>query len=249
MYPNPLRKRAARAALVVAILAALLAALAPGAEARSARISGQVIAPPLKAKGGRVSVPVLLTAASQRRLKLRQPIVRLLIKRTKRVRVPNAVTSRIVQAQTLRPGDELRARVRARKKATAKTLSLRASGVRVVRRESFYSTDELTGALIALGNQVVALSGRVAELAADIAELQRLLGLPTDGSGVAPPDLSSILDRLDALEADLAALQTLVGALQGTGTLSQQVADLQDAVGDLQGTVNGICGLPIITSC
>jgi hypothetical protein len=234
---------------VVALVAALLAVLAPGAEARSVRISGQVIAPPLKAKGGRVSVPVLLTAASQRRLKLRQPIARLLIKRTRQVRVPAAVTSRSVQAAELRPGDELRARVKRRRQRSAGTVSMRASGVRVVHRESFFSVDELTGAVLALSRQVTSLSARVAALAADIAELQRVLGLPTTGGGGGPVDLSSILDRLDALEADVNDLQALVGALQGTGTLSQQVADLQDAVGDLQSTVNGICALAIVTSC
>ena len=68
---------------------------------RAPRVSGHVLAAPVAAGGGLVSVPALLTRDGERRLRAGTPIVRLLIRGRARISAPRASGSGRVRIKPL----------------------------------------------------------------------------------------------------------------------------------------------------
>jgi hypothetical protein len=101
--------------IAAAAMASALMYAAPEASARIVLVSGHVLAPPAAA-GPSVSVPVLLTRGSERRLRAGTPIVRLLIRRRARVTAPRPLGSGRVRIKpgTIRAGDRFASRLRVR---------------------------------------------------------------------------------------------------------------------------------------
>src|SRR5215210_239421 len=93
-------------------LALGLLLLPAGAQAKAKTLDGHVIAPPSVSRS-KVTVPVLLTAGSERRLRLGKGVVRVVIGRKTRLAAPAPSGAGKVKilASTLRPGDQLKAAV------------------------------------------------------------------------------------------------------------------------------------------
>jgi hypothetical protein len=98
---------------ILVVMSALLAGGAADASARTVSLGGHVLAPPASA-GPSVSVPVLLTGRAERRLRVRTPLVRLLVRRRAHVSAPRALGSGRVRIapESIRPGDRFAVRLR-----------------------------------------------------------------------------------------------------------------------------------------
>jgi len=207
--------------LILATVAVLLClALPTAAQGRAKTLDGHVIAPPSVSKS-RVSVPVLLTERSERRLRLGKAVVRVVIPRKTKLSAP-APTGRgkvKIGASALRAGDQLKAAVsisrkqlrRLRKRAVP---ALKVKRPRVPRRASALSTDELMRVVESLAAQLSALSGRVDGLAA-----------------LTDSQFRSLLVRIQAVEARVTALETALGNLE------LSVADLLDRLDLLEASL------------
>ena len=91
---------------------ALCLVLPMGAQAKAKTLDGHVIAPPSVSKS-KVTVPVLLTTSSERRLRLRKAVVRVVIPRKTRLTAPAPFGNAKVKipASSLRAGDQLKGAV------------------------------------------------------------------------------------------------------------------------------------------
>jgi hypothetical protein len=211
-----------------ALALALVLCTAPNASARTARVSGHVLAPPASAAGGLVSVPVLLTSDGERRLRAGTPIVRLLVRRHARVSAPRASGSGRVRIKPgkIRPGDRFVARIplraAVRRRARRQRMpTLRVRALRLTARAAILSNDELTRLVLALQDQLTALSRRLDDL--------------TDRQA---SDMASLRGELAALAARVAVLESGLGALQGALTALE--ADLSARIAELTGDVDDL---------
>jgi prefoldin subunit 5 len=203
----------------LAIGACAIALLVGSASAPAATrtLKGQVVGSAYQS-GSRMVVPALLDARSARRARLRTPLVRLLVPRTSKVRVPGRTT---VLPQYLRTGDAFSARAAVARSATRAAfpaLPLRAGALAVTRRGTTLSAAELQeqlGALSAYVNQLTAyVLAQFADLRAQLAALRA--------------DLAGLRGSMDALSARLTQVEGSLGTLQGQlTTLVQQVSTLE----------------------
>src|SRR4051812_5317176 len=153
-----------RFAAMGAISAVLVMGLATDASARTVWLGGHVLAPPASA-GPSVSVPVLLTRATERRLGVGTPMVRLLVRRRAKVKAPAAFSAGKVRIApgALRAGDRFAVSVRMRpairRRARGQRMpTLRVRAIRVTARAAALSNDELTRLLLQLQAELAALS-------------------------------------------------------------------------------------------
>jgi len=251
-----------RTCIAAVLVASLTSFGASDALARPVAVTGHVLAPS-SAAGSRVSVPVLLTRAAERRLRAGTPVVRLLVRRRARVSAPAAVgTGQVsILPSAVRAGDRFSARVAVRKAALRRARlrrvpSFAASGLRVTARASGLSNDELTRLVLALQSQLAELSRRVDELSnrqsSDVASLRADLNVVSARIGTLETslgELQSALSALDAelrsriaqLEGDLGSLATRLTAVetQVDGLLSQ-VATLEQTTASLQSDLSSL---------
>jgi prefoldin subunit 5 len=192
----------------------LLAFAAPAAEAAKKKIDGQLIAA-ADSRGSKVEAPVLLSEKSAKRLKLDSPIATLSLKGSMQIAAPNPAGSGavLIAPETLRAGDSVKGKGKVKGKRSALMPTVKAGKVEVTDRESAYSVDELTGALVALYNQGGVLGLRVDSIELALAELRA---------------------ELEALKAENANLQDQIDALLA------QIAGLETALDDLTDIVNGL---------
>lgn len=238
------------AALTVGVLAV------PAAEARKTKLDGQLIAPAIS-KGKRVKAAVLLSQKSARKLKLDTPLATLVVRASKTIKAPNPAGKGKVKipADSLRPGDHVKGRGKAKGKRKL-IPKVRAKRLKVKSRESRYSVDELTDALLFLFGQLYALSNRFDEFSASVqatlADLQAQIDVLKDQDLQAQIDamlarLAALEAGLAALEADVAALSTQVGDLENAVTqLQADVATLESEVDALEADVNALCADPLL---
>jgi prefoldin subunit 5 len=239
----------------VAIAIALYAA--PSASARVVVVSGHVLAPPA-ASGPSVSVPVLLTRGSERRLRAGTPIVRLLVRRRARVTAPRPFGSGRVRIKPgqVRAGDRFASRLLVNPAMLRRARHQRMPALRLTARASTLSTDELTQLVLSLQAQLAALTRRIDDLSAkqasDLSALQAQLAALTGrvsaletglaqlqgALGQLDTELQDRIDQLDGDVGDLAARLTAVE--QDVAGLLTQVAALQGAVGTLQTDLAGV---------
>ncbi len=244
---------------------------APSAQAKSAALDGTLVANASKA-GSKVEAPVLFSSQSAKKLKLNSPLATVVLKGSKAVPVPNpsGVGTVNVLPETLRSGDEIDGTGKLKGSAKKLMPKVKAGKLSVTNRESAYSVDELTAALVGLYNQVGALGLRVDALESGLTSLRaelealkvknsslegqinNLLATITDLEGAlddltslvnglpTAAELQAILDDLDDLQNQIDALGLDVGALEG------QIATLQGQVSGLLTDVGLICGsLPV----
>lgn len=247
--------------LIVAVAAVAIAA--PSAQAATTRVDGQVIAPP-GAKGKRTSVPLLLTERSERRLKLRKGIVRILVAPRARLSAPGPGGHGSVKLSpsALQAGDHVQAVAKLSRKQVKRLRkrSVPAFAVRrvsVVARASSLSNDDLARMVAELDARLTALSQRVDGLAAsNAAQMAALRGdldsltARTDAleTGFASfgSSLDSLLTRIELLEGLvdpelLASLSDNVDSLLGRAdTLEGVTGGLTTSLGGLTGTVSGL---------
>jgi uncharacterized protein YoxC len=247
--------------LIVAVAAVAIAA--PSAQAATTRVDGQVIAPP-GAKGKRASVPLLLTERSERRLKLRKGIVRVLLPPRARLSAPGPGGHGSVKLapSALQAGDRVRAVAKLSRKQVMRLRkrSVPAFAVRrvsVVTRASALSTDDLARMVAELDARLTALSQRVEGLAAhntpgmaawrnDLDGLAARTSALESSFGELGTSLGSLLARIDLLEGVVDPV--LMGGLRGdvdsllgrTGSLEGVTGGLSSSLGGLTGTVGGL---------
>lgn len=247
--------------LIVAIAAVAVAA--PAASAKTIRVEGHVIAVPA-VQGKRTSVPLLLTERSERRLKLRKGIVRVLVSPRARLSAPGPGGQGSVKLapSALQAGDRVRAvaklsrkRVKRLRKRSVPAFSVRK--VRVTARASSLSNDDLARMIAELDARLTALSQRVdglaASSAAQMASLRGGLDSVTARTGVLESgfagfggSLDSLLARIDLLEGLvdpdlLASLSDDVDSLLGrTDALEGVTGGLTSSLATLNGTVGGL---------
>jgi hypothetical protein len=247
--------------LIVTVAAVAIAV--PSASAKTTRVEGHVIAPPA-AQGKRTSVPLLLTERSERRLKLRKGIVRVLVSPRARLSAPGPGGRGSVKLapSALQAGDRVRAVAKLSRKKIKRLRkrsvpSFAVSKVGVIARASALSNDDLARMIAELDARLTALSQRVDGLAASNAAQLAALRSDFDGlsartgvleSGFASlgGSLDTLLARIDLLEGIvdpdlLAALQGDVGSLLSrTGTLEGVTGGLNSSLTTLTGTVGGL---------
>jgi prefoldin subunit 5 len=234
-----------------ALLAGLFLLVLPSAaEARSLGVRGQVIAQPGVARG-KVRVPVLLNERAERRLRLGGRVVRLILPKTSAPK-PDGGGRITIPATAIRSGDTLSGRVklprRARRLARKRgPISLRGARMRVVRRESAYSTDELTVSVLALARELVGVYARLDSLDRALESVRsRLAALESTTGGVQSGDsqsgdsqsgdLAALESQVDELTGEMDSLQTsLAGVQSSLAELTADVATLQDGPGTSQG--------------
>jgi prefoldin subunit 5 len=229
-------------ALLAAVAIALLGATA--AEAKQAKLNGQLVAGAVT-KGGKVQAPVLLSEKTAKKLKLRSPLATLTTKGSKTIPAPNPAGGGTVEVapSTLRAGDSLTGK--AKLKGSAKKLmpTIKGSKLEITDRESAYSVDELTAAIVDLYRAFGALSLRVDALETTLVSVQQQLEeLKQQNAGLAA-QIDSILGDIADLEGALAALQTVVGGLPTQAQLQAVIDDvtsLQSSLAALQATVDGL---------
>lgn len=250
--------RLGRVGVPVAALC-VLAIAAPSAAAKQAPLGGQLIGDAAK-RGGKIEAPVLLSGQSAKKLGLRSPLATLSLKASKKVPAPNPTGSGkvTVGAETLRSGDRIDGK--GKLKGSAKKLMpvVRGSGIEVVERESAYSLDELTAALVALFQRVGALELRVNDLETSLnsqiadlrAEIERLKAKDASLEG----QINSVLTQLTTLQTqlqdtidDLAALTSTVGGLPTDadllvlqGQINTLSSNLTSGLANLQTQVNAL---------
>jgi uncharacterized protein YoxC len=213
---------------------AVFAIAAPGAMAKQAALDGQLIGDASKA-GSKVVAPVLLTGQSAKKLKLRSPLATLSMKASKGVPVPNPTGAGIVTVtpDTLRSGDEIDGK--GKLKGSSKKLMpiVKAGSLNVTDRESAYSVDELTAAVVGLFSRVGALELKVADLESAISGIRaELEELKRQNSGLSG-QINSILGQLNSLTTQLNSLTSLVNGLPSAAALNQALADIAALQADL----------------
>jgi hypothetical protein len=247
--------------LVVAV--ALAGVAAPTAAAATVPVDGHVIATP-DAQGKRTAVPLLLNARSERRLKLRRGIVRVLLAPRAQLSAPgpNGQGSVKLKPSALRAGDRVRAvaklsRRQVRKLRKRSVPAFVVKRVSVVARASSLSNDDLARMVAELDARLTGLSRRVDAMAASNASQFAALRGDLDALGVRTGTLESgfstfgqslatLLARLDALEGSLdpsllAALRGDVDSLLGrVGGLEGVTGGLTSSLATLTGTVGGL---------
>jgi chaperonin cofactor prefoldin len=239
------RLRAGRVAGSSVAVLAVLAIAAPGALAKQATLSGQLIGDAAK-RGSKVEAPVLLSEKSAKQLKLRSPLATLSFKASRSVPVPNPQGAGHVSVapDTLRSGDRISGK--GKLKGSAKKLMpiVKAGSLTVTDRESAYSVDELTAAVADLYQQVGALGLRVDaledSLADVIAELERLKAQDASLAG----QINTLITRLTNLETALEDLTGLVGGLPTAAQLQAVIDDIADLQAELAGLgIGDVAGL------
>lgn len=237
------RKRPARLG-VLAALALCAALLAPAAsEARIATLDGQLLTPP-KAKGGKVQAPVLLSETSLRRFDLETAVATLVVRRSAKLSAPSPNGGKRIEidAEDMRSGDTVRGRAKV-PSGEDPLPKLKVRKLRVRKRESGYSVDELADAILKLATDLDALSARVDELSDQLTDLDGTVDQLNETLTSLQSQVSSLQSQLSTLQGQLNSLNTTVGSLQTT------VNSLDSQLDTLQGTVDGICALVVITSC
>jgi uncharacterized phage infection (PIP) family protein YhgE len=247
--------------LIVAVAAVTI--VVPSASAKTTRVEGHVIAPPT-AKGKRTSVPLLLTERSERRLKLRRGIVRVLVAPRARLSAPGpgGKGSVTLTPSALQAGDRVQAVAKLSRKQVKRLRkrSVPAFAVRrvsVVARASSLSNDDLARMIAELDARLTALSQRVdgmaasnadqfASLRSDLDSLAARTGVLESSFASLGGSLDELLARIDLLEGLvdpelLAALQDDVDSLLGrTGALEGVTGGLTTSLAGLTGTVGGL---------
>jgi hypothetical protein len=242
---------------------AAMAIAAPSAQAATTRVEGHVIAPP-GAKGKRTSVPLLLTERSERRLKLRKGIVRVLVAPRARLSVPapGGHGSVKLAPSALQAGDRVQAVAKLSRKQVKRLRkrSVPAFAVRrasVTARASSLSNDELARMIAELDVRLTALSQRVDGMAAsnaaqmaglrgDLDSLAVRTGALENGLAAFGSSLDALLDRVDLLVGLvdpelLAALSGDVDSLLGRADALESVTGgLNLSLGELGGTVGNL---------
>lgn len=240
----------------VAASLAIAAFAAPAAEAKKAKLDGQLVAPAIS-KGKKVEASVLLSQKSAKKLKLGSPIATLVLKAKKSLKAPSPSGKGKVEISpdSLRSGDQVKGRGKLKGKQGKKLVpKVKAKKLKVKSRESRYSVDELTDALIGLFGNVNALSKRLDDLTTSVksslADLQAQIDeLKEDNQNLQvqldaiTAQLPALETRLAALEAELAALSTQVDGLDSAvSQLGVQVATLETQVANLEADVATLCG-------
>jgi hypothetical protein len=247
--------------LIVAVAAIAIAV--PSASAKTTRVEGHVIAAPA-AKGKRTSVPLLLTERSERRLKLRRGIVRVLVSPRARLSAPGPGGQGSVRLtpSALQAGDRVlavaklsRKQVKRLRKRSVPSFAVRK--VSVTARASSLSNDDLARMVAELDARLTALSQRVDGMASSNAAQFASLRGDLDGLAARTAVLESsfaslggsldtLLARIDLLEGLidpelLAALLDDVDSLLGrTDTLEGVTGGLTSSLAGLTGTVGGL---------
>lgn len=232
-----------RISLGLAASAVAMLLIPAAAEARKAPLDAQLLAPP-QVKGKKVTAPVLVSQRTAKKLKLGSPVAVFVTKSAKKLRAPNPLGPGRVQirARTLRAGDELRGRAKLKGKPDKLLPKVKGMNFKVKSRESAFSVDELTAAVVALAGQLNALSLRMDELEKSMLSELAKLRAELEALALKFPELQAqideILAKLDALESGLADLQTQIDALTGTVTgLESDMAAVQTTISGLQGDV------------
>src|SRR4051794_24227321 len=238
---------------------AVALAVPAGAEAKSVPVKGHVLVPPLAGKRD-VRVPVLLDSAPQRRLHTRSPLVYVITGRRATVSAPKPLARGQIRIKVaeIRQGDLVAGKVRASKRQLKRARkqaspAFRAGSLKVLKRSSALSNDELTTLIVNLWQQVALLSRRVDGVALDTAgQLRSLRGDMTDtrrrlavveAALVGLQNAMNALDlrltaRIDSLDADLTGVKTRLTAAEGTITsLLSRTTALESSVAALQTTV------------
>ena len=221
----------------------MLALAAPAAEAKG-KLDGQLIGA-ATTSGSKVEAPILLTEKSAKQLKLRTPLATLTTKASKSLLAPNPMGEGTVQILpgTLRAGDELAGKAKLKGNAKALMPKLKAQKLEVTSRESRFSVDELTDALVALYGQVGALSLRVTELEAGLASLRAELEALKAENQSLQGQINGLLSQIADLDAALDALTSVVGGLPTAAQLQaviDSVEDLQDQLDALEALIPGL---------
>ena len=223
--------------IVMAMSLAVFCLAAPLAQAKSAKLDGQLIAA-ATTKGSKVEAPILLTEKSAKKLKLRSPIATLLTKASKSVPAPNPTGSGTVQIApgTLRAGDELAGKAKLKGKRKALMPKLKGKKLQVTARESRFSVEELTNALVALYEQVGALGLRVGALETGLADLRAEVEALKAKDASLQGQLDSLLAQITSLETALDALTSVVGGLPTAAELQAVI----DSIAALQGELDAL---------
>lgn len=237
--------------LVCGVAASLAIAgfAAPAAEAKKAKLDGQLIAPAIS-KGKKVEASVLLSKKSAKKLKLGSPIATLVLKGNKTLKAPSPTGNGKVgiTADSLRSGDQVKGRAKMNGKQRKKLMpKLKAQKVNVKSRESRYSVDELTDALVGLFGNVNVLSKRLGELTtsvnASIADLQAQIDELKEGNLNLQAQLDAITAQLAALETGLAALESELNnlSIDDIDGLQAELTALETDITALEGDVASLC--------
>ncbi len=220
------------AALLAAAAIALFGAAA--AEAKQTKLDGRLVAGAVT-KGSKVSAPVLLSEKTAKKLKLRSPLATLTTKGSKTIPAPNPAGSGTIEVapSTMRSGDALTGR--AKLKGSAKKLMPKIKGKRleITDRESAYSVDELTAAVVALYQQVGALGLRVDTLETSFDELRAELEQLKAQNAALAAQIDAQMAQMAALETALDDLTSIVDGLPTQADLDAVIADIADLQADL----------------
>jgi prefoldin subunit 5 len=216
---------------------ALLALSAPAAQAKGAKLDGQLVAA-AATKGSKVTAPILLSDKTAKKLKLKSPLATLTTKKSQMLPAPNPAGEGTVQiaAGTLRAGDAMAGKVKTSGSKKALVPKLKGSKLQVTSRESRYSVDELTDALTALYAQVGALGLRVTNLELNVAQIRQELEEVKEQNGSLEGQIEDLLAQLTDLEGVVADLEDLIGTLP----TAQDLQDALDAIADLEDAVEAI---------
>ncbi len=239
-------------AAALAVIALLFVA-APAAEAKQAKLDGQLIGGATTA-GSKVEAPILLTEKSAKKLKLRSPLATLTTNASKTLPAPNPLGEGVVQIApaTLRAGDELLGKAKLTGSRKALMPKLKGSGLQVTGRESRFTVDELTDALVALYQQVGALGLRVDALEVGLVQLRADLEALRAENQSLQGQINGLLADIADLEASLAALNSVVGGLPTAAQLQaviDNVAALQAELDALETQVAGSRPTPPSPPC
>ncbi|HEX6116798.1 MAG TPA: hypothetical protein VFY99_06820 [Solirubrobacterales bacterium] len=215
----------------------MLAFAVPAAEAKQAKLDGQLIAGATTA-GSKVEAPILLTEESAKKLKLRSPLATLTTKASATLPAPNPLGEGVVQiaAGTLRAGDELAGKAKLKGNRKALMPKLKGKKLEVTSRESRFSVEELTDALVALYSQVGALGLRVDALESDLAQLRTDLEAMKAQNASLQGQINSLITQITDLDAALDALTSVVGGLPTAAQLQAVI----DSVTALQGELDAL---------
>jgi hypothetical protein len=217
------------------VLVAVLGAVVPAADARMAKLKGQVVGQPYAAKKGTV-VPVLLVPKSAKRARLVSCVGALKVS-AKRVR---AARGQRIATTRLRIGDVVQTRTRVSRAARRPGYwRIRTRKLNVTKRSGTLSPAELEELIAGLRGDLTRLTQAVVDLAA----------YTTSRFGAVDADIASLRSDLNALRAEFTALAAQVSAVSAqltaleaslqaqidalTGELAGFEAQLQDVVDDI----------------
>ena len=213
-------RRSSLGLFAIAAFVAMFVFVVPHADAKRAKLGGQLVGD-AQAKGSKVTAPILLSQSTAKKLKLDSALATLKTKRSTQLSAPNPTGTGTVKigADTLRSGDELAGKAKVKGNREAVIPKVAGSKLSVKDRESAFSVDELTAALVALYSQVNALTVRVNDLE------------------------DALQSQIDALRAELEALKAENASLAGQiNSILTQLTSLESALGTLETTVTGLVG-------